>query len=548
MNPHHNSNQNPATPSAAQQVNSVTNQQTCNGNVGGLLPNNRPIAPPSCFMNFPNQPFPLQNTMAQFPTGFPGFNPQQNFNPFPVNQFNPCQQQAQFFPNNSMNRPVYNPNVALPNEQVIMQNTIQNIYQLLQLQSQSQNPNYPQCPPGNFPMFQNQIPNLMSHQNPGFLPNQQFSMPNFNGSLQHANQGQQLQGNPFLPHAPNSVQPQQSPNLLLQNQIPQGVVPQNHNFLPNQMNPSGPMQHANQGQKGQQGTSILPQKPSPTVTNFQEKHGNNINGGWTSPHKNFTGDKKNDTSQSHKGFKSQFHHGKHAYNGNMNQEGKNNAAVNSRHKNSISTKFEKKVPSLKYTEQEIKQWREARKKHYPTNVNKSKEEEASVLRRQQLKEILTKQAELGCEVADIPSHYLSGPEKHIQKHEKERFKKGKFQKKRGNKFQNDRITKKTRSENPNKPTENKRDPSLLQKLLTKDIKRDQNHLLQVFRFMVVNSFFSGQPKKPLRFPDVIVRETGAGEVAGEVAGEPDSLVVEGGEKVVEKVDVDSDEEEGEITD
>lgn len=56
---------------------------------------------------------------------------------------------------------------------------------------------------------------------------------------------------------------------MFQNQIPQGVVPQNHNFLPNQMNPSGPMQIANQGQKGQQGTSILPQKPSPTVTNFQ---------------------------------------------------------------------------------------------------------------------------------------------------------------------------------------------------------------------------------------------------------------------------------------
>lgn len=565
MNSHHNPNQNPATASAVHQVNS--NQQACNGNAGGLFPNNRPIVAPGSFMNYLNQPFPLQNTTPQFPMGIAAFNPQQNFNPFPVNQFNPSQQQqqGQFFANNSMNRPVYNQNVGLPNQQVIMQNTIQNIYQLLQLQ----NSNYPQCPPGNFPMFQNQIPNVMNHQTPGFLPNQQFVMPNFNGPLQHHNQGQQmpnmgqqLQGNPFLPLAPGSVQPQQSQNLLptphnLQNQI----APQNHNFLMN-----GPLQHANQGQQGfvpplmdvnasrqivnmgqQQGNSLLPQNPCPTVTNFQEKHGN------MPQHKNFTGDKKNDSS--YKGFNSQFHHAKHGYNGNMNKEGKNNAAVNSGPRNS---NFEKrKVPTLNYTEQEIKQWREARKKHYPTNLCKKEEtlsdvtNQESILRRQQLKEILAKQAELGCEVAEIPSNYLSSPQKQnpkIEKFEKERFKKGKFHNKRGTQFNDNRIIKKTRQENqdyqsknPNNPKE--RDPSLLQKLLTRDIKRDQNHLLQVFRFMAVNAFFSGDPDESLRFPSVIVREMGV-----EVAGEPPCSVLEGGEKAVEKVDVVSDEEEGEIFD
>ncbi|XP_024978689.1 putative uncharacterized protein DDB_G0286901 isoform X2 [Cynara cardunculus var. scolymus] len=625
MNPHHNSNQNPAAASAVQQVNSVINQQLCNGNAGGLYPNTRPIVAPSGFMNFPNQPFPLQNTMGQFPNGIGGFNPQQNFNPFPVNQFNPSQQQqGQFFAHNSMNPNAYNQNVGLPNEQVILQNTIQNICQLLQLQ----NRDYTQCPPVNFPMFQNQIANVMGHQNPGFHANQQFGLSNANGPVQHANQGQQrfvspmdgnvskqlpnmgqqLQGNPFLPHAPGSVQTQQALATVTNFQIAQGMGPQNHSYPQNQLfgmaNSNGPGQPVNQGQQrfvapmmdvnasrqiastGQQGSLLLPhpsasvqkQNPCPTLANFEDNHGNipaNGNAKWTeSQRKNFTGHKRNDLS--HKGFKSQFQHAKHVkekfgtYNGNTNKEGNNNAAVNSGPRNSTNQIHSEKKYCVKYTEQEVKQWREARKKHYPSSANvekKCKKEQAlsdvtnqgAMLRRQQLKEILTKQAELGCEVADIPSYYLSVSEKQIprgKKHEREQYKKGKkFRNKRGTQLEDDddRITKKTRpgGQDPHKPKQ--REPSLLQKLLTRDIKRDKTHLLQVFRFIAANSFFTGERHESLRFPSVIVRETNA-----DVASETTSSVCNVSEKAVDvrcddgkcngEVLLEEPEEEGEITD
>lgn len=626
MNPHHNSNQNPAAASAVQQVNSVINQQMCTGNAGGLFPSNRPIVAPSGFMNFPNQPFPLQNTMGQFPNGIGGFNPQQNFNSFPVNQFNPSQQQqGQFFAHNPMNPNAYNQNVGLPNEQVILQNTIQNICQLLQLQNPAQ------CPPVNFPMFQNQIANVMSHQNPGFLANQQFGLSNSNGPVQHANQGQQrfvspmdgnaskqlpnmgqqLHGNMFLPHASGSVQTQQALATVtnFQHQIAQGMGPQNHSYPQNQVfgmaNSNGPGQHVNQGQQrfvapmmdvnasrpiastGQQGSLILPhasasvqkQNPCPTLTNFEDNRGNmpaNSNAGWNeSQRKNFNGHKKNDAS--HKGFKSQFQHAKHVkekfgtYNGNMNKEGNNIAAVNSGLRNSTNQIHSEKKFCVKYTEQEIKQWREARKKHYPSSANvekKCKKEQAlsdltnqeAMLRRQQLKEILTKQAELGCEVADVPSYYLSSSEKQVprgKKHEREKYKKGKkFHNKRGTPLEDDddRITKKTRPGNQDSPKPKQREPSLLQKLLTRDIKRDKTHLLQVFRFIAINSFFTHEP---LRFPTVIVRETNA-DVALETTSSSSSVfnVSEkavdvncndgkcNGEALLEK----PEEEEGEIND
>lgn len=179
-----------------------------NGNVGGLFPNNMPVVGPPCFMNFPGQPFPLQNISGQFPNGIGGFIPQQNFNPFPINQFNLAQQQqqGQFL--------AYQQNVGLPSEQALVQNTIQNIYQLLQLQ----NSNFTHCPPGSFPVLPNQIVNVMNPQNPGFPVNQQFGMSSTNGPVQHANHGpqnmgQQINGNPFLPGVSGTVQAQQPQNL-----------------------------------------------------------------------------------------------------------------------------------------------------------------------------------------------------------------------------------------------------------------------------------------------------------------------------------------------
>ncbi|KAL3618001.1 hypothetical protein CASFOL_038322 [Castilleja foliolosa] len=95
----------------------------------------------------------------------------------------------------------------------------------------------------------------------------------------------------------------------------------------------------------------------------------------------------------------------------------------------------KRSQVLNYTEQEIQQWREARRKNHPSNGNmgnKSKEnpiqselmDEAAKMRRQQLKEILAKQAELGCEVAEVPSYYLSDSELHSDGRKQNRKKSG----------------------------------------------------------------------------------------------------------------------------
>ncbi|KAJ4699402.1 Nuclear fragile X mental retardation-interacting protein 1, conserved domain containing protein, partial [Melia azedarach] len=146
-----------------------------------------------------------------------------------------------------------------------------------------------------------------------------------------------------------------------------------------------------------------------------------------------------------------------------------------------------------YTEQEIKQWCEERRKNYPTkaNINKKLTEKQSnseridkevKMRREQLKEILAKQAELGVEVAEIPSHYLSDSEKLVHGREKNARplnKRGRFQNKhdkRGRYNRREQFAKKQKLEdNDSSKTSsfNKRKPTLLQKLLSTDIKRQK---------------------------------------------------------------------------
>ena len=133
----------------------------------------------------------------------------------------------------------------------------------------------------------------------------------------------------------------------------------------------------------------------------------------------------------------------------------------------------------------------------------------------QLKEILAKQAELGVEVAEIPSYYLVDSQKKFhEKDDKRTFANDK--RKNQNKFngrpdRKGRFAKKqklTDKDSSNSPCLKKKTPTLLQKLLSADIKRDKSHLLQVFRFMAMNSFFTDYPDKPLTYPSVIVKETG----------------------------------------
>ncbi|XP_076920535.1 uncharacterized protein LOC143581697 [Bidens hawaiensis] len=370
MNPHQNSNQNPPSASAVQQVNPVMNQQMINGNVGPVFPNNMPIVAAPGFMNFPNQ----------FPNCVGGFNPQQNFIPFPVNQFNPSQQQP------GQNFIAYRPNVGLQGQQqALVQNTIQNISQLLQLQ----NANYTQCFPGSFTVFPNPMMNVMNPQNPGFVMNQQFGMPNGNGPMQNGahgpqNMGPQMQGGPFLPGANGSVQTQQPQNIpmiqnqnpqgvcpqmqmgsflpgakgsvqtqqpqsipMIQNQISQGMGPQNQNFFTNQMfgmaNVNTPMQNDSQGPPGFS-SSMMVNTGQTNNTHVEDNNKNgptNANGGWNeSQQKNFTGHKTYD--QSHKGFKfNKYVKQKFGnYKGNMSKDGGSNLEVDAVSRN--VTDFEKK--------------------------------------------------------------------------------------------------------------------------------------------------------------------------------------------------------------
>lgn len=134
---------------------------------------------------------------------------------------------------------------------------------------------------------------------------------------------------------------------------------------------------------------------------------------------------------------------------------------------------------------------------------------------QQLKEILAKQAELGVEVAEIPGCSLPDPRKQGQGREENGrpfAKKGRFRNKfdkRGRNDNRDRHPKRQRLNDNGSSTvsvSNRTQPTLLQKLLSADIKRDKIRLLQAFRFMVMNSFFKDWPDKPLKLPSVIVKE------------------------------------------
>lgn len=199
-----------------------------------------------------------------------------------------------------------------------------------------------------------------------------------------------------------------------------------------------------------------------------------------------------------------------------------------------------------YTEQEVRQWREERKKNYPSKGNSEKKSQklantvdcdgAAKLRRQQLKEILAKQAELGCEIAEIPPSYLSDMERPhngvdsrgaFSKKNKNQYnpnKRGRFGKQnsfsKNQKIGNhnprtreprddddDHHSKEQRYGVNNSPAlQSKREPSLWKKLVGGDTNRDTRQLLQVLRFMVMNSFFADNDK-PLQFPSVIVKES-----------------------------------------
>ncbi|KAJ4720500.1 Nuclear fragile X mental retardation-interacting protein 1, conserved domain protein [Melia azedarach] len=450
-----------------------------NGHPMSML--NMPQAPLLTQPNFMNVSNPILfslNNHLGLPQLSPVFPPHGNFGNLPQSA-----SQGQIFAPNVSNLPMQNnQNVCLLNGQMCLQNPMQNMQQLLS----------------------------MEMSNPSLFGNPQFGLLNCNGAAQQVNQNQQnffQQGNSSAPLKSYSSGLQQSQNT------------QSSAFMRSQ------------------GKSV------------QNGGGGVSNSNWKNvPGKNFT---RNPTREPSRGFqKSQFHQidnrkrKKFGFNKDQRAKARGNANTTKfgpvNHMNQPSEKKRKSLAST-YTEQEIKQWCEERRKNYPTkaNINKKLTEKQSnseridkevKMRREQLKEILAKQAELGVEVAEIPSHYLSDSEKLVHGREKNARplnKRGRFQNKhdkRGRYNRREQFAKKQKLEdNDSSKTSsfNKRKPTLLQKLLSTDIKRDKSRLLQAFRFMVMNSFFKDWPEKPLKFPSVIVKESG---VAGKLIEDKSLLV------------------------
>ncbi|KAG4143281.1 hypothetical protein ERO13_D06G179500v2 [Gossypium hirsutum] len=436
------------------------------------------------FMNGANQQFPTQNNSTGFPQIGPVFPNMNNLAMFPQlpAQFN----NSLHNPNqpNWLNLPQQN-NMGLTNgqqqrqqlqqQQLFLQNQLQNVSQLLN----------------------SQLPDLSQFVSGGqaIVPNPHFGIMRPNQMQQQANQSQQ------------NLADVNASNL---SSVPASLVPGDPSF-------GRPMGG--------------PGKNSQNMNNF--------------PGRNAKRDSKWG-SQKSKFQQPRFHqadNGKRAFassNGHKKKGPDNERAAKFPHSNSANPAKEKRRSlALTYTEEEIRKWREERKKFYPTKANikkklsgKEADSEVEKSRSEQLKEILAKQAELGVEVAEIPPQYLLGLEKRVNGREENRrpsTKRGRFgmrNDKRGRPDKRDCISKKPRpttEESFDGSSFSKRSPTLLQKLLRADIRKDKSWLLQVLRFMVMNSFFKDWPEKPLKFPVVVVKD---GVSEGEIVQEKTLLDAE----------------------
>ncbi|XP_023636457.1 uncharacterized protein LOC17882946 isoform X2 [Capsella rubella] len=371
------------------------------------------------------------------------------------------------------------------------------------------------------PQFFNNLSNMPQQQLQFAMPNHiNQLLPNLLGNLQFAVANNNLMGHSLPLGQPNFFQPSLEPTAFTSQ-------PQLNSFNPRPY-PPVPNPHQNHQLRPPGFSEPRPQ----SVGNVDNTNGfgpkNDFRNKF-SKHQKFKGPGQ--------GFqRSQLHqadNGKRKSGFNKDHRGKGNynkmkSGLNG--SDAVDMAKEKKRSfALIYTPKEIKQWRDARRKNYPTKLKKLKKnasdsilDEEATLRRQQLQEVLAKQAELGVEVAEVPSHYLSNTDEQVNgdrgnnsgKNQYQNGQKGRVQNNRHNKRRHDRkdrSNKKTRSEVENSSKESSmmtREPTLLEKLLSADIKRDKSHLLQVFRFMVINSFFKELPEQPLKLPLIMVEETG----------------------------------------
>ncbi|XP_004230066.1 uncharacterized protein [Solanum lycopersicum] len=459
--------------------------------------------------------------------------------------------------------------MANGSQQLQGQSPVMNSFGVVQ-QQQTQNFNSPAS-------ANPQVSQAMGPQSSNFGMNAHLGLVNANVAAQQSKSGlskqmpnvtQQLQGQLPLMNSFGFAQQAQTQNFnaptSANTQVCQGMGPQIPNFSMNAqlglLNANGAVQqmpNVNQQMLGQLPMMnpfgfVQPQTQNfnaPASTNTQANRGCIVG---ISPSKGNQQNSYNSNfsrNQKHDAKNSKFGKGKFStHNKNLEKGHHRNGEKKNIHSNSVKPEMEKKRPLMvTYSAQEIQQWREERRKNYPSKGNIEKQltgkmvesegnSNAAKLRRQQLKEILAKQAELGFEVAEIPSSYLSDTEKQVDGMEQKRplSRKERFQKRfnKKEKFnRNDRFSKKRRFGNSDSPntcdqkdfptgkqdvnresvtqvTKSARESTLLQKLLSSDIQRDKRRLLQVFRFMTMNSFFKDQPGKPLRFPRVLLKETG----------------------------------------
>ncbi|XP_057724330.1 uncharacterized protein LOC130940251 [Arachis stenosperma] len=384
-----------------------------------------------------------------------------------------------------------NMNMNIPNGQFSSQFPVQNMNQQLHMQV----PNPSQVGrhgmhPGSGPMFgfPGQVPQAMVSQNPMFSATLHTGL---------------VQGNQARPQFD-----QNEKSLVLPNGNTNAFVSSSFSSMQLQGNSSA--SHAQ------------------TNVNSNTKS-NDRNSSWKgSQSKNF----KN--KQTRGGFEGRFQ--KCRFPKEHRDKGPNNGRIEHQQKPkfSLNHKEQQQEPKrsffVTYTDQEIQQWREARRKNHPFNNIQKKQSDHTrspkvdrVVLQRELKQVLAKQAELGVEVAEIPSYYLKDRQNQGSQSEgKDTLtnKKRKFQNKidrkpdrKGRFSKKQKFTDKDSLEQ--RPSITKKKPTLLQKLLSADIKKDRSHLIQAFRFMVTNSFFKYYPDKPLIYPSVVVKETGSEGNAGE---------------------------------
>ncbi|KAL9677073.1 hypothetical protein QQ045_005300 [Rhodiola kirilowii] len=478
---------------------------------------NGPLSPlgPQPFINTPNQFVPMQNNQMGFPLSapivfpgqsFPGFLPQYNGSGmnnaavFPTNgpyrmpnfnQMSLSQPGAQFqnIPNFAQ---LMNQNMGIPNGQLGMQNM--NQFYAMQMATLAQLGSF------NVPASHQMLGSL-NQVNPGMNPQN----PAFFGTT---------------PYGAACSSDGRMNQIMAQPPIEQKELPD----APGQLERNSPLpSNSHSAHEGQ------------ALENMQSFQGNsainghsNMSNSWKhSPKNNFR-----DRSQIGRWENTKFASGANAkrkFDGSRDNE--NRGGFNRRQKTNNNTSLSnqdtpqpKRSISVSYTEQEVQQWRDQRRKNHPSRANKDelhKEKltgEESIerderLRREQLKEVLAKQAELGVEVADIPAHYLLDSENQEGQKNKgdsnnkdtsrNRRKKQGRNKSRRQSAKRQQIS---HNESSNGPSSTSREPSLLQKLLSADIKRDKQHLLRVFRFMVINNFLKDAFDKPLEYPVALVKD------------------------------------------